>query len=336
MPNEIVIDENNLNEPDILLGDIVVHDGPPSKEEVIEAHDHDPENHVHGDEIVLTIGGDEENSKIPPGADVVITDGCEPIVAIDFIGDLPGAPHSPDPHDEEDEDEEDEDAENDGEDSSDAKDSKTSKPQDKWDWKPLGLENFVVWVKDRFSDIPSHSGYDHSGIERAVSYLEKLHKEVSGAMRSDVNGVLDANEIADVHQKIEEGIEKLIERAEKIKRSKRKTKKSSADESQEDLIVKEAQKVFGVQNGVVITVPIFISSLARALVNGTVSAGHDLEHSYDVVVKKWKLTDREKMELIQLLQDMGMPMIRDRSLLPEDGLDPSSSDNIDFSSNYQA
>lgn len=42
------------------------------------------------------------------------------------------------------------------------------------------------------------------------------------------------------------------------------------------------------------------------------------------------------MELIQLLQDMGLPMIKDRGLLPEEGFDPRSSDNFDYGSNYQA
>ena len=67
-----------------------------------------------------------------------------------------------------------------------------------------------------------------------------------------------------------------------------------------------------------------------------ISNGRDIEDSYQKLVKKYKLTDRERLELIQLLQDMGLPMIRDRALLPEDDFDPRSSDNFDFGSNYQA
>ena len=54
------------------------------------------------------------------------------------------------------------------------------------------------------------------------------------------------------------------------------------------------------------------------------------------LVKKYKLNDHEKIELIQLVQDMGFPLIKDRSVLPEDGFDPRSTDNLDFLANYQA
>jgi hypothetical protein len=353
MPNVNILDDSM--QP-VTLSEIVVHDSednvPPSYQEVMEAH-HPEMHHMH-DEPHIDFGGPvqfsvevvdpesdlsvdlpSEEDHLPEDVDVVIEQDGEPVLGID-LGDLPGAPsNTPDPETEE-EDlvvEESDSKDSESGDSNEAKDSK--KKEDKWDWKSKGFGHFTFWVKDRFEDVPKHSGYDISGLERAHAYLEKLHSEISRAMRSDIDGDLEAELIADIHEKIEQGIEKLEERIEKVKASKSSKRKKKADESSEGL-VKEAQKIFGVQNGVVITVPLFISTLARTLVNGMVSAGKDIEHSYSLLVKKYDLTDREKIELIQLLQDMGLPMIKDRSVLPEEGFKPESTENFDYSANYKA
>lgn len=352
MVDSIIMD--NQMQP-VQLGDIVVHDSLPTENEVLEVHD--PEAHVHGhdddhihleDELSsphafeievispyqgITLDESDQIEGIPEGADVVVSQNDEPLLAID-LGDLPGAPSgTKDPEIEEDSEEiivEDKDDQKSNK--SDSEKS-TSTKQDKWDWKSKGFGQFTVWVKERFEDVPKHSGYDVSGLERAHAYLEKLHSEISKAMRTDIDGELDAQAIAMMHDKIDDGIQKIEDRIEKVRKSKKKSKKS---EYEQDGLVKEAQKIFGVQNGVAVVVPLFISSLARVCVNGMVSGGHDIEDMYRKLVKKFKLTDREKMELIQLLQDMGLPMIKDRGLLPEEGLDPSSSDNMDLAANYKA
>ncbi len=341
MTNPVVL---NDMQP-IVLDDIVVHDSFPSPGEVINSHDaqidfgdmvyhdHSPEEfsvELISDEPHLSVEMPSDEYDLPEGSDLVVTHNGEPIAAIDF-GDLPGAPagtKDPEPEPEEDEIVVEE------ADSKKSSDEKENKKDDKWDWKSKGFGQFKIWIKDRFESVPRHTGYDTAGLERAQAYLEKLHGEVSRAMRSDIDGELDAEFIADIHNKIDEGVEKLQNRLEKVKSSKSKNKKKADDSNQ--YLVKEAQKVFGVQNGTVVAVPLFIATLARTLVNGSVSSGKDIEHSYKQLVKKHKLTDREKIELIQLVQDMGFPMIRDRSLLPEDGFDPESTENFDYSANYQA
>lgn len=350
MVDSIIMD--NQMQP-VQLGDIVVHDSLPTQEEVIEVHDPESHVHEHNDDHIhfddasiaqpfevevitpyqgITVEDADQVSGIPEGADVVVSKNDEPLLAID-LGDLPGAPAGTQDPEMEEESEEIivEDVEDDNNKASESSKSTSSK-QDKWDWKSKGFGQFTVWVRDRFDDVPKHSGYDIAGLERAHAYLEKLHSEISKAMRSDIDGELDAQLVATMHDKIDEGIEKLQDRIEKVKKSKKKNKKADYEE---EGLVKEAQKIFGVQNGVSIVVPLFISSLARVCVNGMVSGGHDLEDMYRKLVKKFKLTDREKMELIQLLQDMGLPMIRDRGLLPEEGLDPTSSDNMDLAANYK-
>jgi hypothetical protein len=98
-------------------------------------------------------------------------------------------------------------------------------------------------------------------------------------------------------------------------------------------MIKEAQKIMGV-SGVMITVPILISRIARVCVNGTVSGGHDIEDLYKRQVAKYKLDDREQAEVRQLLWDMGYAMREDRGFFPDDDLEVSDSDNMDWSANY--
>lgn len=98
-------------------------------------------------------------------------------------------------------------------------------------------------------------------------------------------------------------------------------------------MIKEAQKIMGV-SGVMITVPLLISRIARVCVNGTVSGGHDIEDLYQRQVKKYSLDFREQAEVRQLLWDMGYAMREDRGFFPDDDLQVSDSDNMDWAANY--
>lgn len=100
-------------------------------------------------------------------------------------------------------------------------------------------------------------------------------------------------------------------------------------------IVKEAQKITGVQ-GVYVTVPLLISRVARVCINGTISAGHDIEDLYRRQVTKYKLDDREQAEVRQLLSDMGYPLREDRGFFPDEDLEVTDSDNMDWAANYKA
>ena len=193
---------------------------------------------------------------------------------------------------------------------------------------------FIAWVKERFDTVPTHSGYDTAGLERAVSYLDKLDSEISKAMRLDLEGELDADKVEEIRSKIEEGIERLQDRLDKIKKTKKDSRKKKTSDVNQNSFIKEAQKITGVQ-GIYIMAPLFASRIARICINGTVSAGHDIEDLYNKQVKKWKLTDREQAEVMQLLADMGYPLRQDRGYMPEDDVDISSSDNFDFMANYR-
>jgi len=246
---------------------------------------------------------------------------------------LPGAPEgTADPKDIIEVSEEDDAKKPDKDDVNDAK----SQKNEKWDWAKRGPDGFVVWIKERFDSVPKHSGYNSAGIERALSYLEFLNKEISRAMRLDIDGELDENKVEEVQSKIDEGIERLQERLDKVentRKGKKRRKKSSSDE--DSLIVKEAQKITGV-HGIMITVPLLISRIARVCINGMVSAGRDIEDVYGEQVKKYKLNNREQAEVLQLMSDMGYPIRQDRAFLPFEDVDEKVKNNegVDFAVNY--
>ncbi len=211
-----------------------------------------------------------------------------------------------------------------------ADDSSKSKVPTKWDWQARGPHGFVAWIQERLHDVPKHSGKDTAGLDRAASYLEKLDDEISKAMRLDLDGELDANKVEEVRAIIEHGIDALDARRDKLTQKNKKKKKASLEGG----IVKEGQKATRI-DGIVITVPLLISRIARVCINGMVSAGHDIEVMFEKQCQAYKLTDREKAETMQLLADMGYPMRQDRGFMMNDEVDTTSSDNFDWAANYQ-
>jgi ElaB/YqjD/DUF883 family membrane-anchored ribosome-binding protein len=271
---------------------------------------------------------DPEPTKFSP-EDFSPMEVSEPAEIEIVIEELPGAPkgtHDPEPILEV--------SEEDGKDKSDLDENDAKKPKknEKWDWEAHGPTGFVAWIKARIDDVPKHSGYDSAGLERAVSYMERLDNEISRAMRLDLDGELDANKIEAVRSQIDDGLSRLHDRLDKVKKhsKSRRKKKADADYS----LVKEAQKITGVQ-GIYVTVPLLISRVARVCINGMVSAGHDIEDIYAKQVKKYKLSDREQAETMQLLADMGYPLRQDRGYMPDEDVDFASSDNMDWAANYK-
>lgn len=243
------------------------------------------------------------------------------------IEDLPGAPpgtHDPEP-------EPVLEVSEDTDKKMDENDAKKKKDP-KWDWETRGAKGFLAWVKERCDDVPKHSGYDTAGLERAVAYLERLDNEISKAMRLDLDGELDADQIEKVRATIDNGIERLHDRLDKVKKHKKTRKKKS--ETEIEGLVKEAQKITGVQ-GIYIVAPLLASRIARVCINGMVSGGHDIEDLFDRQVKYYNLDKREQAEVMQLLMDMGYAVRQDRGFMPEDDLHVEDSDNMDWAANYK-
>lgn len=214
---------------------------------------------------------------------------------------------------------------------------KPEEETDVWDWHAGGVGNFLYWLRDMMNDCPGHSGRDTTGLEKAISYFEALDREITKAMRTDYKNEIDSAKAEEARAAIEDGLERLVGRLEKVRSSKfkrhqKKTKKAS--ESDEH-IVKEAQKSTNI-SGIVITVPLLISHCARICINSMVSAGKDLEDTYRAMVEKYALNKREQAELVQILADMGYVTHMDRFALPDEKVYPTSVDNKDWAANYPA
>ena len=199
-------------------------------------------------------------------------------------------------------------------------------PKGPWDWK---IPTFMTWLQGRMVGVPRHSGKEISGIERAISYLKRLEKEIGAAVRSDIDDALDVAQVEKIRDEIFDGIERLEDRQEQLHSSKR-SKKSKKSSEEFNAIVKEASK----SAAFVVTVPLFISSLARTCLNAMVSNGKDIEQTFDYLAKKFDLTKREEAELMQLLSDMGYAMRRDRGLFRDEEFDVTSTDNPELAANY--
>jgi len=205
--------------------------------------------------------------------------------------------------------------------------------KDPWDWQSLGLGSFLTWLSGMIENTPRHTGRDTTGIEKVIAYFEALNKEISKAMRSDYRNEIDSAKAEEARAQIEDGLERLIDRLEKLRitKYKRHAKNKKAGYSAE--FVKEGQKATHV-GGIVVTVPLLISTIARACINGTVSAGHDIEDSFKKFSDMYKLSTREKAEVIQLMSDMGYPIRRDRGVLLDEEINTTSSDNVDWAANF--
>jgi hypothetical protein len=237
------------------------------------------------------------------------------------IPDIPGAPGTEEIFI----DDEDEDA-----------DKESEGDEDPWDWTSKGVGGFLDWLQGMIKGIPQHSGYDSTGLERAISYFEALDKEITKAMRTDYKNEIDSANAEKAREEIEKGLDRLIDRLEKINTSKYKrksNKKKAWYQQEEGGFVKEAQKATRI-NGITVTVPLTISRIARVCINGVVSAGHDLEDLFHKLADEEELDKREKADLAQLLADMGYPMHRDRGFAPGTPVDVTKSDNRDWAANY--
>jgi hypothetical protein len=198
-----------------------------------------------------------------------------------------------------------------------------------WKWEHA---TFLPWLQRMFQNVPKHTGHDTTGLEKAIAYFEALNKEITKAMRSDFKNEIDAAKAEKAREEIETGVDRLLDRLEKVNNDKFKkhNKKSWAITTG---LIKEGKST--AINGITITVPLLISRIARVCINGVVSAGHDMNDLFDGQVKEYNLDKREQAELCQLLDDMGWPIHQDRGYPVGTHVDMSKSDNWEWSQQFR-
>jgi len=222
---------------------------------------------------------------------------------------------------------------------------------------------FVAYIIHKKNNIPRHSGSTLPGCQRARAYLKSLDNEISQAMRTDLDGVIDEQQIDSVRKEIDQMIDRLDLQIKKIQGSKKADVNvrlfsdgecikcgskaptwhdiendqmvcmacgSSENEDAGDDIKKEAGAA---------SLNIYISAFERAitgiLINSHVSAGRNIEDVYNHLKDKYSFTAREELAIHQILADSGFPVLKDRGRIGED-CHPASGDGIDFQTNYSA
>lgn len=193
-----------------------------------------------------------------------------------------------------------------------------------WDFLARGIKYYPTWLKHMMDNPPKHSGVDTVGLERCISYFKKLNGTISTAIRTDLDGVLNVAALEKAREEIHKAIERLNERHDRINGNKFKKKKKADEESDGEGFVKEAQKA----SKFVVTVSLLESHIARVCINATVSSGKDMEDTFRKLVAKYKLSERERVSIIQLISDSGYP-IRIREADFDENFDPTSSNNIE-------
>ena len=219
----------------------------------------------------------------------------------------------------------------------DEKEEKSSKEEDKNDnkemevldpWDPHSKNGDVLaWVKDRFDNIPRHSGQETTGIERVISYLKKMNTGISKAISEDYDGKVDIGRLEVARKEIYSAIDRCETALLKLNGN---FKKKKSGEEINGLIKEAGATRIG---GIIITVPLLIETIARTCINSNVSAGKDLEKTAAELIKKYKLDDREQMELFQLMADMSYPIRRPRGYNTDEKIDPKSVDTYDWMQN---
>lgn len=197
------------------------------------------------------------------------------------------------------------------------------------------LSKFLDWLKNMIDNVPAHSGYDSTGLEKAISYFEALDRLITKVIRMDFKNEIDSAKAESAREQIQNGIQRMYERLDNIKETKFKNRKKKSNDLNENYnIVKEA----GTTNvtGITITVPLLISRIARVCINGMISAGHDIEDMFERQAEEYDLDKRERAELSQLLSDMGFPMLQDRGLPVGTPVEIWKNDNFDWAAQYKS
>jgi hypothetical protein len=86
---------------------------------------------------------------------------------------------------------------------------------------------FLDYVRKRLDTIPRHTGQTTVGCERAIAYLKRLDREISRAIQSDDDNVIDEEEAEKIRDTIMEFVSKLEDAYDKLSSKKKMKKKSS-------------------------------------------------------------------------------------------------------------
>tara|TARA_Y100001970_G_C14159421_1_gene817604 strand:- start:117 stop:1136 length:1020 start_codon:yes stop_codon:yes gene_type:complete len=215
------------------------------------------------------------------------------------------------------------------------------------------LTKFMAHVSDLYpAQIPRHDGTSTVGCERAISFLDRLNGDISRAIREDHDNVLDISKLEDVRVNIMRDVLVLKDHLGKLKKQikdshgNKESKASTVPDwkspsgrtiSYAQLREKEdLEKKASTPNNIVIAVSPFERAISGMMINAHVSAGHPMEEVYASLKKKYDLTDREELSIMQLCMDSGFHIFKDRGAYSAEKTDDNSKQGVDFVRNYFA
>lgn len=186
---------------------------------------------------------------------------------------------------------------------------------------------------------PNECARSHNEAERALGQYRRLDGRISKALQSDDDGVLNISNIDKCREIVEkhiEAIERMLNAHHDMKKRRKQVRRRASDGSTcpkcaeqlwesdegkvcvacEETLKKEAgTPVF---NGFSTQISAFENAITNILINATVSNGRDMEELYKKLKDKYKFTDREELAILQILEDKGYPIFKDRARLGED------------------
>lgn len=224
------------------------------------------------------------------------------------------------------------------------------------------FEPFLVMELKRIKP-PGACARSHNEAERALGQYKRLNSRISKALQSDDDGVLDIGNIDRLREMVEKHIEDLegmlAAHDEMKKRRRHMRRRRASDDSvcpkcaaplweveengisltccpacDEGHMVKEAGTPHFI--GAAVYVSAFENAITGMLVNAVVSGGRDLEQLYAKLKDKYKLNPREELAILQIMEDKGYPVFKDRARIGEDQ-DPTEPDKPrEWQSQYYA
>lgn len=218
------------------------------------------------------------------------------------------------------------------------------------DWKDnKNVKSFMKYVESMYpGGIPAHDGKSTLGCERAIRFLDGINKEISSAIKKDMEDVLDVVRLEEVRVSIMKDLIVLKDHLTKLKSGLKDMKKSASIEKEafegmeEDIemvydrmIENEAmeKKAFSPKLRVVVTP--FERAISGILINSVVAGGKPFEEVFEFLKKKYDLDERDELSIMQVVMDSGFPIFKDRGTFSQD---PSKSKEenygIEFIKNY--
>jgi len=202
------------------------------------------------------------------------------------------------------------------------------------------LSKFMDYITSEYpSKIPAHDGRTTVGCEKAISFLDRLNSQISRAVQDDVESVLDLEKLEDIRSSIMRDVITLKDHLNSLKKKLKDQHSKKASDKPPMWVASSGEKVeltkeAAIPNNMVISVTPFERAISGMMINAHVSAGKPMAEVYDALKKKYELTDREELAILQICMDSGFPLFKDRGTIS--GKDEKDSLSVDFLKNYFA